>query len=72
MQRRVRYVLDLKVVEVTPYHVGLEFQRSETERGDRPEVTPFEVCPCLGCIDRRDVEQQVHDALDFGKAGVDI
>ena len=72
MQRRVGYVLDLEVVEVTSHEVRLEFQRSEPESGDRPEVTPFEVRPCLCCIDRRDVEQQVQAALDLGEAGVDI
>jgi hypothetical protein len=72
VQGRVGYVLDLEAVEVTSHQVWLEFQRSEPESGNRPEVTPFEVRPGLCCIDRRDVEQQVQAALDLGEAGVDI
>jgi hypothetical protein len=72
VQRRVGDVLDLQVVEVTSHQVGLEFQRSEPERGDRPEVTALEVRPCPCCIDWGDVEKQVQAALDLGEAGVDI
>jgi hypothetical protein len=72
VQGRVGYVLDLEAVEVASHQVRLEFERSEPESGDRPEVTPFEVRPCLCGIDRRDVEQQVQAALDLSEAGVDI
>ena len=72
MQRRVGDVLDLEVVEIASYRVRLEFQRPEPEGGNRPEVTPYEVLPCLCCIDGRDVEQQVQAALDLGEAGIDI
>ncbi len=72
MQGGVGYVLDLEVVEVTSHQVRLEFQRSEPKSGDRTEVAPFEVPPCLCCIDRREVEQQVQAALDLGEAGVDF
>ena len=72
MQRRIGDVLDLEVVEVTSHQVRLEFQRSEPQSGDRPEVTAFEVRPCLCRIDRRDVEQQAQTAFDLGETGVDI
>ncbi len=72
VQRRVGDVLDLEIVELTSHQVRLELQRSEPQSGDRREVTPFEVHPCLGRIDRRDVDQQVHAALDLGEAGVDL
>ena len=72
VQRRVGDVLDLEVVEVTSHQIRLELELSEPESGGRSEVTPFEVCPCLCRIDRRDIEQQVQAALDLGEAGVDV
>ena len=72
VQRRIGDVLDLEVVEVTSHQIRLELELSEPESGNRSEVTPFEVCPCLRRIDRRDIEQQVHAALDLGEARVDV
>ena len=72
VQRRVGDVLDLEVVQVTPHQIRLELQRSEPQGGDRREVTPFEVRPCLCGIDRREVEQKVQAALNLGEAGIDV
>ena len=72
VQRRVGHVLDLEVVEVAAHQIRLEIQWPQPKSGDGPEVTPLEVRPCLRCIDRRGVEQQVHAALDLCEAGVDL
>ena len=65
-------VLDLEVVQVAAHQVRVEVQRPQPEGGGRPEVTALEVRPRLGRVDRRDVEQQVHAALDLGEPGVDL
>jgi hypothetical protein len=65
-------VLDVEVVEVPSHQIRLEFKRSEAQIRGGPEVASFEVRPCLRCIDRGGVEQQVQSALDLGEAGVDI
>jgi hypothetical protein len=72
VQRRVGDVLDLQVVQVASHQVRLELQRSEAKSGVGAEVAPLEVRPSLCCVHRRDVEQQVHSALDLGEPAVDV
>ena len=72
MQRRVGDILDLDVVKIASHHVRLELQLSKPKGGHRPEVTLFEVQPCLRRIDRRHVQQQIHASLNLGQAGIDL
>ena len=72
MQRRVVHVLDLEVVQVTLRQVRVEVQRPQPQRGGRAEVTAFEVRPRLRRVKWRDVDEQVHAALDLGEPGVDL
>ena len=71
-QRRVGDVLDLEVVELASHQVRLEVELPEPQSGRGREVTPLEVRPRFCRVDRRDVEQQIHSALDLGEAGVDV